>query len=132
MSEKIKEIQGNPVVYIGSQSSFFFIGPKADIRKSIKEVDDHFFGMIEKSARQAYGRYEKNAQLGRKREARSDLEEYKKAWDRMQSYKPMMDRNVKATYKRITDAGQVIIVEGEECGNYWTREEAKEGETCMY
>ena len=134
LSEKIQEIKGNPLLFVGSKSSFIFIGLKSEIREGTDEADHHYFGMIEESVRRAYDRYEKNTQLGRKREARTDLEEYQKAYDKMQAYTPLMDRDVKDTYKRITDAGQVIIIEGEECGYYWTREEAeaKEGKTCMY
>lgn len=122
---KIQEMPGNRILHIGSGSCFMLVGSKDDIQAQARKADDHYFGMLKKAAHMACSSYERNRDIGHTREAEEDLRQYRKAMIRVQDYVPLMEREVKAVYPRITDSGTVIIIEGEECGRYWSYSEVK-------
>ena len=133
LQEKLQEMPANRILHIGSRSSFMLVGPKADILKQAGKADDHYFGILEKAARMACNSYERNMDIGHTREAEEDLRQYQKAMSKVQDYVPLMKRKVKTAYQRITDSGTVIIIEGEECGSYWSYSEmrAKRAGKCI-
>ena len=42
---------------------------------------------------------------------------------RLKAFKPILDRNVLDAYPRIQQDGIIVKIEGEEIGEYWSKEE---------
>ncbi len=93
----IKGLDQDKVIFVGSRTSFFFIGPARIFAEKYDEIEK-----AEKKKAPRPTRYDNDT-------------DYK--------YVPIKDRRIKDTYERIENDGHVIILEGRESGNYWFEHE---------
>lgn len=143
LKECVKKFIDMPVMYIGSMGSFLFVGNYDDYQREIKELSEDLLITLEE--RQDYLK-RKLARLSVRGEPRRtadmDADFYEKAMvkyrkgvseakrkigryqEQIDGFVPMPDRSVRETYRPpCSGRGVVILVEGEEYGDAWTREE---------
>lgn len=94
LNDVMKKASSGTVFYVGSHSAFFFIG-----------------------TRKEYFRYRKYIEKGLK------ISHSKSKAVKTDDYTPIEKRSVLATYRRFSDKGLAVILEGDESGAFWFREE---------
>lgn len=119
LNEWLQTLHAEKIVFIGSRSNFLYIGKQRDSFLAMRNLDDVYREKLEKRLAVARQQYEYSVMLDRKREMITHEEEIQKAKKRIADYVPFGERYVKEVYKRFSDEGTVIIIEGREQGKYW-------------
>ena len=96
----ISEIDKNTTVFVGSGSSYFFIGKAETFLKDIAELDFALMGSPSKKKCTP--------------KARSKPEKVRK---------PLTERLIVDFFPRFQKDGYAIIIEGNETGGFWTKDE---------
>ena len=110
--EYMKKYIPDTVFFVGSGSSFFFIGTALEFEKEAYLIDSEFIKMLQT----------KESKL--KERAETFPDEYSKDdLDLVSKYTPVKDRKIIETYPRLQHDGIVIVVTGNENGKYWFKEE---------
>lgn len=111
----IKRYKDGTQFFIGSYTSFFFIGTAEELQRDARKIDA---GLV------LFG----NMTLGKRRaNERGGHVTYKNGPDAVQNhpyhYVPIRERQVEESYPRCQKDGIVIIVDGIESGRFWTKNE---------
>lgn len=93
-------------VFIGSGSGYFFVGTCSEFLRDVKKIDE----ALARTQMKRKGRQEKCRR-------RDD------AGGKEREYIPLEERSVVDHYPRLQMDGYSIIVEGEETGRFWTKNE---------
>lgn len=145
LAEFIDSVADDEIIHFGSKSAFLFIGTKEDFWKDIPKIE--FLAKEKLVARYLSAltnieevkrgfKYEGNSSLdslidyadelmaaGKKLKTSLNTRDALKPW--INNYVVFLDRNVTDTYKRRSDKGLVVLVEGEEIASFWTINEYK-------
>lgn len=125
------------LLFIGSASGYFFVGTPREFKESREEVEEK----IKKRFRLSYmdkardvrklltvikvsedpEEYATVLEI-RARQIRDELEKLNRMNERLTEFQPLNERIVKDYYHKAL-GGLAIIVDGQEDGRYWTKEE---------
>lgn len=89
-------VDSETILFIGSSSGFFFAGTKGEFLRLRDRVENGLYI------------------YWKKQEARGES---------VGPFSPLGSRRIISAYKRLSDDGIVVILEGKDPGPYWTREE---------
>ena len=89
-------VDSKTILFIGSSSGFFFAGTKGEFLRLRDQVENGLYV------------------YWKKQEARGES---------IGPFSTLGSRRILSAYKRLSDDGIVVILEGKEPGPYWTREE---------
>lgn len=138
LDEAVQEMGDDVILHIGSESGFVFVGTKKQYEQMIDRISDHYHKFF-MEAKNRYTRkikkysdklrelekseyYEKELRM-----ITESLRTYKRYLKQicnvLNRFKPMRERAAKEVYKRISKDGIVILIEGDETGKYWNKQE---------
>ena len=138
LSQYLKTIPKNQIIYISGGSGWFYIGTNADYTKHKKQVEKEMHELIEGyfKATKYYINY-----LNNKDTSKLSCSQYIKWWwklemkknalklwnNTLENWTPIDKRRVIRAYRKaIDDDGIGIKIEGPLHGKYWTRSEWEE------
>lgn len=133
LQEYLEKANADTILHIGAGNSFFFVGPKGEfkpedidafLRGEAKRRCENYVKCISRSLERVFsdGPKEKTKQSSHRR-IKEYLQPILSNVTYLHDFVPVIDREVKETYKRLQGDGIVVIVEGTEFGLYWDREE---------
>ena len=135
LTEFLKTVASDEYVYLGPAWGFLWIGYPAEIVAKLPELDEDYVKRIKTNIRrnERFISYrEKQLQTANTEEKKGIERELKRLRTRkshlerwLESRVPFGEREVKDVYHKyiVEPAGTVVIIEGEEFGDYWTLDE---------
>lgn len=153
LKTKIKTLNPKELIYIGSKSSYFFIGYPDDFETEIVELNVKHLNTFLTTLKNTENRYstllqnkpDKNQHAtikvwenGKSIDKEVDYDYLIKKWydnirqlkETIAKYKKLVttfkdfrERDVLECYRNIDNTGTIIIVSGQECGRFWTYDE---------
>ena len=108
-------------VFVGAASCFFYIGGAEELIYKADAIGKKFIEHYRKAIKSNEDVYEHSHDPSRRIDAFRAMRTNKR---KLEECTPLLGRKVLDVYPRIT-GGTAIIVEGSECGSYWSEEEAR-------
>lgn len=139
LSDAMKFFDEETVFHVGAETSFFFVGTKSEFEKdklmiSNKYIDRHrdLIERNQKRIRKEVSRItDQNASKKIIKDCICNLRRFNNAIDKSENYiktfVPFESRKVIKIYERSQKDGIVMIVEGNEVGGFWDKEEYERG-----
>ena len=133
LREYLEKADAEEILHIGAGNSFFFVGPKEEFdpetidaffKDEAKRRCENYVKYISRSLERVFndGLEEKTKQSSHRR-IKEHLQPILSNVTYLHDFIPVIEREVKETYKRLQGDGIVVIVEGTEFGPYWDRKE---------
>lgn len=146
------KVEQDEYVYLGAASGYLWIGKPAEVIAKLPDLDEDYIkrinahikrneryaGYKEIQIRNVEDNIRKDFEVERQAKVKKVLErEFKKYQNRrdrlakrLENYVPFSEREVEDVYHKclIAPAGTVVIIEGEELGDYWSLDEVLSGE----
>lgn len=143
LDDTVKSYGKDDVLYIGSQSGFFFIGDKTEYEKRIDDISSKYETALASRLSAAQKDFENMTDkllYLKKAESETIIEyadrvqrtgkEYKrlhsllpKIKEEKENFTALRTREVKDSYSKEVEGGFAIIIEGNEIGGYWMKSE---------
>lgn len=155
LQQRVNALEGNPVIFIGSQSGFFFIGTKEEYEANIDAVSEFLFTdmkeklyEMQRKNNDFYGylseiikidpetkdenELKKIGELARRINTSTATTIKRNRWipeteENIRNFKNVRERISMPPEDRLQGDGIIITVEGVEKGRYWFYEEYKTG-----
>lgn len=138
LSDVIDKLPDDEVIYIGSDTGFFFAGSKTEYYRDIDQISQDYLQTAHKKLKEHLKRIKKLNEDLRKPvvdfaqtktiqgKIRTAVEKAQYNEKYISEFEPIPDRNVLEIYKRLQGDGICIIVAGDENGKYWSAEEYRD------
>lgn len=134
LDEVISIFPNDVVLHIGSNTCFMFIGSKEEYEKDIESVSKSLINDSKKLFKKNKKKYEKAKGYIDDPKYKNDIKRNKETmeWSKKQmnnykmyidSFVPLSKRKILDVYPRTQRDGIIIIIEGDEIGSFWTKEE---------
>lgn len=117
--DEIRRLPEDTLLYIGSRSNFLWIGQQRFAVQAMNELSQIRFEKVKDALDHAQRLYNKAVLNNKRRDISYNADELRKARNRIDDFVPFTERKVKEVYRRETDGGTVIIIEGNEQGTFW-------------
>lgn len=133
LKEYLEKADEEIILHIGSGNSFFFVGLKTEFKQDdidtffkseAKRRCENYVKCISRSLERVFsdGLKEEAKQQSHRR-IKEHLQPILSNVTYLHDFTPVIEREVKETYKRLQGDGVVVIVDGTEFGPYWDRKE---------
>lgn len=138
LADVIDNLPDDQVIYIGSDTGFFFIGSKAEYYRDIERISQDYLQTAHKKLKEHLKRIKKlNEDLKKpvvdfaqtktiQGKIRTAVEKAQYNESYISSFEPITDRKVVEIYNRLQGDGICVIVTGAENGKYWSVEEYRD------
>ena len=130
LRELIEVMPDDRQLYIGSASNFLFIGTKAEYLKSEEWLSAWYYTRSKENLKRYQRELDtilnaRTLKLYRLKQKKTCEQSIERLNNYLKEYIPLDEREVLDKYLRI-QGGIAIIVEGSDCGRFWTKEEYQE------
>ena len=128
LREGLKSIPDDRTIYIGARNSYFFGGTKAQFMKDVDSYDGMFRARARRSIMLAKAKIDDSATGKRIMKKVSDnaKKRYAATLEYYKAYKPILDREIKDIFERVSTDAVDIIIEGDEEGSMWLRSDEEQ------
>jgi len=141
IEEVLKSIEDNEIIFVGSKTSWFFIGTKADYEDYKQGIDGYLRNsfIVQKNKLRSHienrlgaiqacvdaGKYTFGKNDTWCEDLKNDLLMFLDCEKNLKEYVPISEREVLETYDGLEE-GTMIKITGEEGGRYWLKKEFDE------
>lgn len=146
IDEFIKDLDPSTIIYLGSQTAFFFIGNKATYEKLVDKLttkyEKHFKRLVKESTERR-NNLMKDAMAFKRKEDEDDIKfamrmkalgtalfqaisSNETAIEKDKRFKPIRERKVISADVKTFENGLAVVIEGDEVGGFWMATEWNE------